>query len=80
MLVENVVVDAAMRRHGIGERMMAWAIEEARRLGCDRLQLTSNASNTDAHRFYDRLGLTASHRGYRLPLASGGGSWPLSST
>ena len=73
MLIENVVVDASMRGQRIGERMMRWAMEEASRLGCDRLQLTSNAVNTDAHRFYERLGFVASHRGFRFQFEDADG-------
>lgn len=32
------------------------------------LQLTSNASRTDEHRFYERLGFEASHTGFKLAL------------
>jgi hypothetical protein len=32
------------------------------------VQLTSDKSRTDAHRFYDGLGFTASHVGYKLKL------------
>jgi GNAT superfamily N-acetyltransferase len=64
--VESVVVDEPMRGKGIGEAMMRWAIDEAKRRGCFRLQLTSNKARTDAHRFYERLGFTASHVGMKL--------------
>jgi len=32
------------------------------------VQLTTDRSRADAHRFYDRLGFTASHIGYKLAL------------
>jgi len=57
------------RRRGIGEAMMRFAIDEARRRGCHRVQLTSNKRRRDAHRFYERLGFVASHEGFRLALA-----------
>jgi GNAT superfamily N-acetyltransferase len=66
--VESVHVDAAMRGKKIGEAMMRWAIDEARRRGCFRIQLTSNAARTDAHRFYQRLGFAPSHVGFKLAL------------
>jgi GNAT superfamily N-acetyltransferase len=47
---------------------MRHAIERARRLGCYRVQLTSNVVRSDAHRFYERLGFTPSHLGFKLPL------------
>jgi GNAT superfamily N-acetyltransferase len=48
--------------------MMRWAIAEARRRGCGLVQLTSDKSRLDAHRFYERLGFVASHQGYKLQL------------
>jgi len=41
--------------------MFEWAIAEARRRGCSLVQLTTDKSRVDAHRFYDRLGFVASH-------------------
>ncbi|AKV01390.1 GCN5-related N-acetyltransferase [Labilithrix luteola] len=67
-LIENVIVDPTARRRGVGESMMRWAIEEARRRGCFRVQLTSNKVRTRAHRFYERLGFVASHEGMKLAL------------
>jgi ribosomal protein S18 acetylase RimI-like enzyme len=32
------------------------------------MQLTTDKSRTAAHRFYERLGFTASHEGMKLPL------------
>lgn len=66
--IESVRVDAGHRRRGIGEQMVRWAIAEARRRGCSRIQLTSNKSRKDAHRFYERLGFVASHEGMKLAL------------
>jgi GNAT superfamily N-acetyltransferase len=64
--VEGVHVAERFRGQRIGESMMAWAIAEARRLGCKRLQLTSNKARVDAHRFYERLGFLKSHEGMKL--------------
>ncbi|WP_437815788.1 N-acetyltransferase family protein [Sorangium sp. So ce1078] len=65
--VENVIVDPSLRSRGVGEAMMRWAIDEARR-GCFRVQLTSNKVRRRAHRFYERLGFVASHEGMKLKL------------
>lgn len=67
--VENVVVDEPWRGRGVGEAMMRWAIDEARKAGCFRIQLTSNKARKDAHRFYERLGFVATHEGFKLYLA-----------
>lgn len=65
-VIENVVVDATERGAGHGEALLRYAIEEARRAGCYKLSLTSNKQRKDAHRFYERLGFTATHEGFRI--------------
>jgi GNAT superfamily N-acetyltransferase len=67
-LVENVVVDAAERSAGYGGMLMRYAIGEARRAGCYKLTLTSRLQRDDAHRFYERLGFTATSKGFRIEL------------
>lgn len=67
--IEAVRVAASTRGQGLGRKMMAWAIDRARARGCAMVQLTSDNSRTDAHRFYDSLGFTASHVGYKLSLS-----------
>jgi GNAT superfamily N-acetyltransferase len=66
--IEAVRVADGTRGSGLGAAMMTWAIEEARRRGCALVQLTSDKSRTDAHRFYERLGFVASHEGMKLAL------------
>ncbi|MFF5534463.1 GNAT family N-acetyltransferase [Streptomyces cinerochromogenes] len=67
-LIEAVRIHADERGSGLGSRLIEWAIDTARRLGCRMVQLTSDKTRTDAHRFYERLGFTASHEGFKLPL------------
>ena len=68
-LVEAVRVAASARSTGLGTSLMEWSIAEARARGCVVLQLTSDKTRTDAHRFYtDRLGFTNSHEGFKLAL------------
>lgn len=66
--IEAVRVHGHHRNRGLGTAMVTWAIDEARRRGCALVQLTSDRSRTDAHRFYGRLGFTASHDGFKLSL------------
>ncbi len=66
--VEAVRVRSGQRGNGLGERMVRWAVDEARARGCGLVQLTTDASRVDAHRFYERLGFTASHVGMKLAL------------
>lgn len=67
-LVEAVRVAAAARSTGLGTILMDWAVEESRTRGCSVVQLTSDKARIDAHRFYERLGFTASHEGFKLRL------------
>ena len=67
-VIEGVRVHADERGTGLGTRFIEWAIEESRRENCQLVQLTSDVTRTDAHRFYDRLGFVASHVGLKLPL------------
>jgi hypothetical protein len=48
--------------------MLSWAIAEAGRRGCIRVQLTSNVNRLRAHQFYERLGFRATHKGMKLFL------------
>jgi GNAT superfamily N-acetyltransferase len=66
--IESVRVDSKRRGEGIGTGLIGWIVEDARRRGCARAELTSNAKRTDARRFYERLGFTASHIGMKLYL------------
>jgi GNAT superfamily N-acetyltransferase len=70
LLVEAVRVSSALRSGGIGSALMRWVTDiAAPDLGTPLVQLTSDAARTDAHRFYERLGFTGSHVGfkYRVP-------------
>jgi GNAT superfamily N-acetyltransferase len=67
-LLENVHIRADQRGTGLGTQMVQWAIERCREAGCGMVQLTSNKSRTDAHRFYEKLGFAKSHEGFKLLL------------
>jgi len=66
--VESIVVDRPERGNGYGEALLRYAIDEARRAGCYKVSLTSNKRRSEAHRFYQKLGFSASHEGFRLLL------------
>jgi GNAT superfamily N-acetyltransferase len=66
--VEAVRVSSGRRGGGLGRAMVQWAVEESRARGCGVVQLTTDKSRVDAHRFYAPLGFTASHEGFKLPL------------
>ena len=66
--IEAVRVRKDFRNRQLGRSMFTWAIAEARRRGCALVQLTTDKSRVDAHRFYERLGFTASHEGLKLHI------------
>lgn len=65
-ILENVHIRADQRGKGLGSQMIAWAIERSREAGCGIVQLTSNKSRLDAHRFYRKLGFEQTHEGFKL--------------
>jgi GNAT superfamily N-acetyltransferase len=67
-IIEGVRIHSDERGSGLGTRLIEWAVEESRRQDCQLVQLTSDVTRTDAHRFYERLGFTASHVGFKLQL------------
>ena len=66
--IEGVRVAASCRGRKIGEVLIEDAGQRARAAGCTLLQFTTNKNRNDAHRFYDRMGFTPSHIGYKKPL------------
>ncbi|RZB18465.1 GNAT family N-acetyltransferase [Streptomyces sp. F001] len=67
-IIEGVRIHADERGSGLGTQLIQWAVDESRHQDCQLVQLTSDSSRTDAHRFYERLGFTASHVGFKLAL------------
>ncbi len=66
--IESVHVHPDHRGSGVGGALLDEAVSRARALGCYRIQLTSNTARPDAHRFYERFGLSPTHLGFKMPL------------
>lgn len=66
--IEAVRVARDLRGAGIGRAAFDWAIAQCRARGCTLVQLTTDKSRANAHRFYEGLGFEASHLGYKLSL------------
>ena len=66
--VDDLVTDEASRGRGYGKAMLDWLKAEAKRLGCERLQLDSGTQRQDAHAFYlrERMRIEAFHFGVGL--------------
>ncbi|WP_231565659.1 GNAT family N-acetyltransferase [Paracoccus sanguinis] len=66
--IEGVRVAADRRGRGLGAALIADAETRARAGGATLLQFTTDAARTDAQRFYQRLGFTPSHIGFKKTL------------
>jgi ribosomal protein S18 acetylase RimI-like enzyme len=55
-IIEDVIVEAACRKQGVGEALMRRAVEEARRQGAQSISLTSNPAREEANKLYLKLG------------------------
>lgn len=66
--IEAVRIASAVRGQGLGGQMIEWAVEQCRARGCRMVQLTSMRDRLEAHRFYEKLGWTRSHFGFKLKL------------
>lgn len=54
--IENVVVDEAYRRKGVGEALIQTAIKHARKEGVPYIYLTSKPARVAASKLYQKLG------------------------
>jgi GNAT superfamily N-acetyltransferase len=68
-VVEDVAVDPALHRAGIGRAMMEHALALCRQKGCYKLMLSSNLKRAKAHAFYDSLGFERHGYSFRADLA-----------
>src|SRR5690625_2033282 len=66
--IEGVRVDRNYRGKKIGQMMFEEAISIAKSEECGMVQLTTDKRRGDAHRFYEKLGFSASHEGMKLIL------------
>ncbi|RCS24274.1 GNAT family N-acetyltransferase [Phyllobacterium salinisoli] len=66
--IESVRIARDFRGDGFGRKMIGWAIEQCRARACGVVQLATDKSRSDAHRFYKSLGFVDSHEGMKLTL------------
>jgi len=67
-LIEGVRISSACRGKGLGSFLINELNRIAGEHGCTMVQLTSDKSRADAHRFYLGLGFENSHEGFKLIL------------
>jgi GNAT superfamily N-acetyltransferase len=73
-VVENIVVDASARGHGVGRALLAEVERLCLARDCSKVMLLSASERADAHRFFERSGYAGDRkRGfvkYRSAFAS----------
>ncbi|MBT2622534.1 GNAT family N-acetyltransferase [Chryseobacterium sp. ISL-6] len=67
-LIESVRIHSSQRGKGLGQKMFQLAIERAKEKGATILQLASDKKRVEALRFYEKLGFTASHEGFKMKI------------
>ncbi|MGJ3261049.1 MAG: N-acetyltransferase family protein [Rhodospirillales bacterium] len=64
--IEGVRIAEELTGQGVGTWFFEQMIVRAREKGVRMVQLTSDKTRTDAIRFYEALGFTATHEGFKL--------------
>jgi GNAT superfamily N-acetyltransferase len=68
LYVDDLVTDENERSKGYGKRLLDWLIDYAKQQGCQQLHLDSGVQRKDAHRFYEREGMSNMGHHYALQL------------
>jgi len=63
LYVDDLVTRESDRSRGFGSELLDWLVEQARRHGCENLELDSGVQRFDAHRFYfsERMSISSYH-------------------
>lgn len=67
-LIEDVRVANDLRQQGIGRKLIAAALDQAKGHGCEMAELFAHADRSNARAFYQALGFISCHRGFRIFL------------
>ena len=67
-VIENVVVDEALRGRGAGRLLMQAAEDAAKDFGCTYMMLVSGEKRKAAHKLYESMGFDEPVRGFRKYL------------
>ncbi len=66
--LQSMRIRGDKRNQRLGETFIRMAMDIARGAGCTMMELTTDNSRDDAHRFYQRLGFQATHQGMKIRL------------
>ena len=66
--IMELVTKEDCRGQGIGRELFRHACQFAREEGCVQIELNSSFRRTDAHRFYESVGMRKDHFNFTMPL------------
>ena len=58
LYVDDLVTLSEHRSKGYGAELLSWLKEQAAKEGCEQMHLDSGVQRKEAHRFYERKGMT----------------------
>jgi len=64
--MEDVFVEEAFRKHGIGKQLVEAVITEAKEQGCYKLVCTARYEKPEVHSFYKKFGFTDHGKEFRV--------------
>jgi len=70
LYVDDLVTSEAHRSKGYGKHLLAWLLDEAKRLHCQYLELDSGLKRLDAHRFYEKHGMSKAAFHFSVPASA----------
>jgi GNAT superfamily N-acetyltransferase len=69
LYIDDLVVTQSRRSEGVGERLLRYAEDKARELGCKGLRLCTGIDNEGGKKFYERHGWAARAFAYKKRLS-----------
>ncbi len=69
LYIDDLITDATCRSQGIGHTMMEWLKSECKKEKCVGLVLDSGRERIEAHKFYEREGMTATSFHFYRPCS-----------
>src|SRR3989338_2546214 len=66
--IEGVRVHTNHRGKGVGKKLIEYAINLAKTKKCHLVQLTSNKTREEALKFYEKIGFSGTHIGFKMEL------------
>ena len=70
LYVDDLVTSEAHRSKGYGKHLLAWLLDEAKKQNCLYLELDSGLKRLDAHRFYEKNGMSKAAFHFSLPATA----------